>query len=83
MKEKIVTYLKPKSVKGRTLTGSMLMNLTFEFIEALNNDKPASIFISTENVISSETRKMYENTLVEYYDAVEAFLSTHKLMRIG
>ena len=78
MKEKIVAYLKPKSVKGRTLTGSMLMNLTFEFVETLNNDKPASIFISTENVISSETRKMYENTLVEYYDAVGTFIYVGK-----
>jgi len=49
------------------------MNLTFEFIDALNNDRPASIFMSAENVIYAETRKIYENTLIEYYDMVFNF----------
>lgn len=49
----------------------MLMNLAFEFTDALNNDRPAAIFQSVENVIYSETRKMYENTLIEYYGVVK------------
>jgi len=70
LKEKIRTYLKPKTVNGKSLTGSMLINLTFEFIDDLNNDRPAGIFRSTENVIFAETRKTYENSLIEYYDLV-------------
>ncbi len=50
------------------------MNLTFEFIDALNNDRPAGIFMSAENVIYAETRKIYENTLIEYYDMVIVYI---------
>ena len=48
------------------------MNLAFEFTDALNNDRPVAIFQSVENVIYSETRKMYENTLIEYYGMVRS-----------
>lgn len=71
--------MKPKTVKGKTLTGTMLMNLTFEFIDALNNDRPAGIFMSAENVIYAETRKIYENTLIEYYDMADEEFNENKM----
>jgi len=79
LKEKLSTHIKPKTVKDKTLTGTMLMNLTFEFIEALNNDRAASIFMSAENVIYAETRKIYENTLIEYYDMADEEFNENKM----
>ena len=44
----------------------MFLNLTCEYVEAINNGGIPQILTSIERVISSETRKIMENCNSEY-----------------
>lgn len=62
--------MKPKIINGKTLTGNMLLNLTFEYIEALNDENAPNIYSSLERIVHAETRKACDEVLNDFYDQV-------------
>lgn len=63
---KVFQNLQAKIIQNKTLTGEMFLNLTCEYVEAINNGGIPQILTSIERVISSETRKIMENCNSEY-----------------
>jgi hypothetical protein len=68
--------MKPKIINGKTLTGNMLLNMTFEYVEALNNESAPNIYTSLERIIHAETRKVCEEVLTQFYDKVKSYIRT-------
>ena len=58
--------MKPKIINGKVLTGNMLLNLTFEYIEALNNETAPNIYSSLERIVHAETRKACDEVLTNF-----------------
>lgn len=76
--------MRPKSVNGKVLTGSMLLNLTFEYLDAFNNETAPQIYSTVERVIYAETRKICDEILTEYHDKVKKlYLLTSSLMKFS
>ena len=48
----------------------MLLNLTFEYLEAINNDCAPQIYSTVERVIYAETRKICDDLIIEYHERV-------------
>lgn len=65
----------PKVSSSKTFTGSMLLNLTFEYIDAINTGGVPTIASSLERVISSEVRRFTEAASIQFKELVEEFLS--------
>lgn len=76
LKEKIKLNMKPKIINGKTLTGNMLLNMTFEYLDALNNENAPNIYTSLERIIHAETRKVCEEVLNQFYDKVKSYIRT-------
>jgi hypothetical protein len=65
--------MKPKIINGKTLSGNMLLNMTFEYVEALNNESAPNIYSSLERIIHTETRKVCEDVLDDFYKKVSTY----------
>jgi len=66
--DKIFAGLEPKKIHNKPLTGSMLLNLAFEYTEALNLGGVPQILPSLERIISAEIRKITDDLLIEYHE---------------
>jgi len=62
--------MRPKIIDGKVLTANMLLNITLEYIEALNNESAPNIHSTLERIIHTETRKICDDVLVEFHDHV-------------
>ena len=69
------TELKPMQIDGKTFTGSMYLNLVFEYIESINKGEKPTILAALESVISSETRKYCDETSEKFQTTIEEYLS--------
>lgn len=70
LKQKIQLHMKPKIINGKVLNAGMLFNLALEYVEALNNETAPNIYSTLERIIHSETRKVCDDVMIEFYDRV-------------
>jgi hypothetical protein len=69
--------MRPKTINGKTLTGSMLLSLTFEYLDALNNGNAPQIYSSVERIIHAETRKICDELMSEYHEKVFSYTKSY------
>lgn len=68
--DKVWSNIGAKVINGKTLTGNMLLSLAFDYIDALNGEGVPEILPAVERIVYSETRKICDDVLIEYHDAV-------------
>jgi hypothetical protein len=73
--------MKPKSINGKTFTGSMLLSLTFEYLDALNSGSAPKIYSSVERIIHAEARKICDELMSEYHEKVKRIGLPNSIVR--
>ncbi len=63
--------LPPKTINNRAITGSIFLNLAYEYVNAMNNGKIPKIMNSLESVIASEVRKVCDSYKSNYKNAMD------------
>ena len=58
-------------IKGRPITGSMLMGMAWEYVNVLNNGGVPTILSTYEGVTVSESRKFFEEILEMFNKTIE------------
>mmetsp|Transcript_23612 Transcript_23612/g.20534 ORF Transcript_23612/g.20534 Transcript_23612/m.20534 type:complete len:93 (-) Transcript_23612:856-1134(-) len=76
---KVCDNLKVKAFDDKPLTGSMILNLTFEFLTVLNNDQELKIYELIESVFTAETRQICDDVTVQYHDQSEVEFNEDKM----
>jgi len=71
MRDRVIKNMSAKLFEGKSITGTMLLNLAFEYCDALNNDIAPQVYSTVERVLFAETRKICDDLIMEFYDAVD------------
>lgn len=66
----VMASIRPKIIQGKPLTGEMLLNLTKNYLQAINTGGVPQILTSMERVISSEMKRIFDTLVKEYMTMV-------------
>lgn len=50
--------LRPKQVNGKTLSANMFLQLTLEYVDAINSDETPTVLTAIDRVIQAEATKI-------------------------
>jgi hypothetical protein len=67
----VMASIRPKIIQGKPLTGEMLLNLTKNYLQAINTGGVPQILTSMERVISSEMKRIFDTLVKEYMSMME------------
>ena len=81
--DKIFYNLQAKIINDKPLTGNMFLSLAFEYTQAINEGYIPEILTSLERIISAEIRKITDDTLREYHEKVNKFITFQIIYFIG
>ena len=71
--------LPPKTINNKPITGSIYLNLVYEYVNAMNSGGIPKIMTSLESVISAEIRKVCDNYKSTYRQAMDDFTKADKM----
>jgi len=74
LKEKILTKINPKQLKGVNLTPKMYFNMVEKYVEAINNGAVPTINTAWEHLVDTECRDALESAWTLYEEALKKFL---------
>jgi len=75
----VMASIRPKIIQGKPLTGEMLLNLTKNYLQAINTGGVPQILTSMERVISSEMKRIFDTLVKEYMTMLEETFNERNL----
>jgi len=75
----VMASIRPKIIQGKPLTGEMLLNLTKNYLQAINTGGVPQIVTSMERVISSEMKRIFDTLVKEYMSMLEEAFNERNL----
>lgn len=63
--------LPPKTINNKPITGSIYLNLAYEYVNAMNSGKIPKIMNSLQSVIASQVRKVCDSYKNNYKIAMD------------
>ena len=75
MIKKVFLNLKPKLIEGQTMSGKMFVELSNQYVKAMNSDTVPTITTAWERVIDNEINRVYVDAVEKFKKFVEEKIS--------
>lgn len=77
--EELLDNVHPKLIYSKPITCSMLLNLSFDYLDGLNNETPISVYSVIDRASFSETRKVCDDLMIEYHEEADEIFNPDRM----